>query len=367
MYSKYSIIGWSILVIGAAAAVTHPRDDKPGGQFDPKTTSYCSWWQDNDGSMACSAVPDYWGISLADFLRWNPSLTSSCGNFKTGWSYCVETKNEPPPVVTTTAKPTTSKPTSTSTKAPPTTTTQPGNGISTPAPIQDGLVSDCDAFYFVQAGDTCTTIASKNGISVAQFILWNPAARSDCSGLWAEVYACVSIIGHTPTKVTTAPATTTKASNGITTPTPIQDGMVSNCDAFYFVVSGDTCATISSKKGITLTQFVAWNPAAKSDCSGLWANTYACISIVGHTPPTSTTATPTITTKTGNGVATPTPIQTGMVKNCKSFYFVKSGDTCTTIATANKITVANFISWNPAAKSDCTGLWANTYACIATL
>lgn len=229
------------------------------------------------------------------------------------------------------------------------------------------MISDCDAFYFVQAGDTCTTIASKNGISLAQFVLWNPAAKSDCSGLWAEVYACVSIIGHTPAKPTTAPATTTKALNGITTPTPVQDGMVANCDAFYLVQSGDTCATISSKKGITLSQFVAWNPAAKSDCSGLWANTYACVSIVGHSPPTSTTAKPTTTAKTGNGVSTPTPIQTGMVTNCKTFYLVRSGDTCSTIATAQKITVAKFIAWNPAAKADCGGLWANTYACIATL
>lgn len=254
-----------------------------------------------------------------------------------------------------------------STQPLPVTTTKPSNGNTTPAPIQDGLVKDCDAFYFVQAGDTCSTIASKNGISVAQFISWNPAARSDCSGLWAEVYACVSIIGHTPSKVMTAPATTTKASNGITTPTPVQDGIVKNCDEFYFVQSGDTCASISSKKGITLAQFMSWNPAAKSDCSGLWANTYACVSIIGHTPPSTSTKPITTTTKTGNGVSTPTPIQTGMVTNCKTFYLVKSGDTCSTIATANKITIAKFISWNPAAKSDCTGLWANTYACIAVL
>ena len=38
----------------------------------------------------------------------------------------------------------------------------------------------------------------------------------------------------------------------------------------------------------------------------------------------------------------------GMTKNCKSFYFVKSGDSCSKIASAQKITVQQFISWNPA-------------------
>lgn len=49
------------------------------------------------------------------------------------------------------------------------------------------------------------------------------------------------------------------------------------------------------------------------------------------------------------------------------FYFVKDNDTCDSIAKAHNITPANFIKWNPSAKSDCTGLWSKTYACVGTL
>jgi hypothetical protein len=46
------------------------RDSKPQYSYDPNTTKYCSWWIDNDGSVACSSLPDAWFISMADFLRW---------------------------------------------------------------------------------------------------------------------------------------------------------------------------------------------------------------------------------------------------------------------------------------------------------
>jgi LysM repeat protein len=220
--------------------------------------------------------------------------------------------------------------------------------------VQAGIVSNCDSFYLVKTSDQCNTIASSTGITVAEFLSWNPSAGADCTGLWANTYACVSIIGHTP--ATPSPSTPW---NGITTPSPVRDGMSSSCDSFYFVQSGDTCTTISSKSGISVTQFLGWNPTAGGTaCAGLWANTYVCISIIGHTP---------TTTAPGNGVSTPSPIQDGMTKTCNKFHLVASGETCATIAPKYSITVAQFVSWNPAAKADCTGLWAQTYACVGLI
>ncbi|KAH7635588.1 hypothetical protein B0T09DRAFT_298276 [Sordaria sp. MPI-SDFR-AT-0083] len=363
------------------------RGEAPGLPFDPKTTMYCTYWYDNDGSLDCEWVPDSWSIEMKDFLRWNPSLTANCGNFIEGRSYCVEAYGEPaggvePPAVT--GGPSTP---STST-VPATTTTAPaGNGITTPLPIQPGMVSDCDSFYFVKLGDSCTTIAASNGISLTQFTTWNPqVGGASCSGLWANAYVCVSTIGHSPSVSTTVPAaipTTTAPSNGINTPTPIQPGMVGNCDAFYLpattttagngiatptniqpgmvnncddfylVKSGDSCVSIAAAKGITVAQFSTWNSKVGSTCTGLWADTYACVSIVGHTPTTGTSP-----------VSTPSPIQSGMVSGCKKFHFVQAGETCDTIASKYGVTTANFKKWNPAVKSDCTGMWANTYACV---
>lgn len=208
----------------------------------------------------------------------------------------------------------------------------------------------------VETGDTCDKISSAHGITSAQLLAWNPSVGSSCGGLWANAYACVSIIGVDPPKTTT-----TKAGNGVTTPAPIQTGMVSNCHKFHFVETGQTCAIVAAKYSISVADFTKWNPAAKSDCSGLWGNTYACVGIIGGTATTTQKA----TTTTKNGVSTPTPTQPGMVSNCKKFALVKKDDTCDKIVAAAKITLDNFVKWNTGVGGKtCTSMWANTYVCI---
>jgi hypothetical protein len=134
--------------------------------------------------------------------------------------------------------------------------------------------------------------------------------------------------------------------------------MVSNCDAFYKVASGDTCDSIAAKNGISATQFRQWNTnVGGTACNGLWLNAYVCVSTIGHTP----------TTTRGNGVATPTPTQSGMVNNCNRFHFVGTGQNCDSIARQYGTTVATFVRWNPAAGSNCAGLWSNTYACVGVM
>ncbi|KAK2029532.1 LysM domain-containing protein [Colletotrichum zoysiae] len=340
----------------ALAGVAHNRRDgsSPSLTYDPNTSSYCTWWVDLTSAKSCSTLLSENTIDLVSFRRWNPSITDTCV-LQTGHSYCVEAFFEPPVSTAGPATTSTSKTSSSVTRPSTTTTTSAGNGVSTPAPTQAQIVDNCNKFYFVKSGESCSSVASANGVTLAQFLAWNPSAGSTCAGLWANAYACVGVIGGT---TTTRPPTTTTTGNGIATPTPTQPNMVGNCDAFYRVVSGDTCAAIAGKSGISLSQFVQWNPSVGSSCSGLWLDAYVCISIIGHAP------TP---TKPGNGVATPTPIQDGMTKSCKTFHFVAAGNTCATIAQRYGITVAQFTSWNPAVGSSCTGLWANTYACVAVL
>ncbi|KAI9149972.1 LysM domain-containing protein [Paramyrothecium foliicola] len=315
------------------------RGEEPRYEFDPATTKYCSYWIDYiGGGLQCSQIPAQWEISMADFLRWNPSLAPDCQNIKVSRSYCVEVAGEPAP---------------TSSSAAPS-PTKPSNGIETPEPIQPGMVDNCDKFYLIPRDSGCEDAAAKNGITIDEFHAWNPLVGKSCAGLWAEVFVCVSIIGHTP-KPSSTSGTPTGPTNGVNTPLPIQPNMVNNCDKFHFVAKGQTCDEIVSKNGISMAQFIAWNKAVGPTCGGLWAEAHACVSIIGHEP------TP---TQPGNGVTTPSPIQAGMVGNCKKFYFVQDRETCQTIATKFSITVANFVKWNPAVGPTCSGLWSKTYACI---
>jgi LysM repeat protein len=297
-----------------------------------------------NANEGCQQIASANGITLAQFQAWNPDAGTGCSGLWANAYACVGIIGFTPTVT----------PTATSTKS--------SNGISTPTPDQPGMVDNCNKFYMVNDGEGCSDIAAKNGITLAQFLTWNPQAGSTCTGLWSKTYACVGIIGFTPT-ITTTP-TSTKSSNGISTPTPTQPGMVDNCNKFYMVNDGEGCADIASKNGISLSQFLTWNPQAGSTCTGLWSKTYACVGVIGVTP--TITSTRTTTTKS-NGVTTPTPTQSGMVGNCKTFYFVQSTDTCDSIAKKYGITTANFISWNPAVKPDCTGMWAQTYACVALI
>ncbi|KAI8274707.1 hypothetical protein K4K60_009322 [Colletotrichum sp. SAR11_57] len=155
------------------------------------------------------------------------------------------------------------------------------------------------------------------------------------------------------------PSATITQGNGIVTQEPTQPDMVGNCNRFDKIVSGDTCAIVASKTGISTTQSSAWNPqTGGAACSSLWLGYYVCTGVVGTAP------SPPTPNQGGNGVATPAPFQAGMIGNCEKFHFVKPGETCAVIAANNKISTSDFTKWNPAAGSSCTRLWANTYACI---
>ncbi|KAJ4148388.1 hypothetical protein LMH87_002861 [Akanthomyces muscarius] len=162
-----------------------------------------------------------------------------------------------------------------------TTTTVPGKGIATPSPLQRDLVSNCNKFYFVQKGDNCADIVKQYNIELSEFFEWNPRTGSGCSGLWADTYACVSVIGYVP-KPKPKPTSTklTPTGNGIPAPLPTQPGMTEGCKKFQFVNPGDTCAGVASRGDVSLSDFLRWNPKAGSTCSGLWANSYACVGMV---------------------------------------------------------------------------------------
>jgi hypothetical protein len=57
--------------------------------------------------------------------------------------------------------------------------------------------------------------------------------------------------------------------------------MVSNCDRFCLVESGNDCTDIALDSNIAISTFYGWNPALKGDCSGLQANVYVCVGTTG--------------------------------------------------------------------------------------
>jgi hypothetical protein len=255
----------------------------------------------------------------------------------------------------------------------PSSTKPVGNGIETPLPTQPEIVSNCDKFYFVKAGEQCGDIVSRFGITLDKFLAWNPKAGSNCASLWGEAYACISIIGEEPASATSKPtsiiSSTTSAGNGVSTPQPTQPGMVTNCAKFHWIATGVTCGQVISFQKITLADFVEWNPTVGNDCTGMQANVNVCVGVIGGTTTTPTTVStkPSSTTTPGNGVATPQPTQPGMVTNCAKFHWIATGVTCGQVISFQKITLADFVKWNPTVGNDCTGMQANVNVCVGII
>jgi LysM repeat protein len=318
---------------GAIAATIRQRD--------------CSFSVPAEAGDTCQSLAASWAIGVDQFTRWNAGV--QCGAaLVAGKEYCVEWDG-PEPVVTTTSSSTASK-TTTTPKAPTlSTTSTTTSAAALPTDSMPDIVSNCNKFYKVASGDTCATIESINGITDADFKKWNPYITSTCTNLWLDYNVCVGVPGSTTSK----PSTTT---NAPAVPTDNMPDIVSNCNKFHKVASGDTCATIESANGITDADFKKWNPYITSTCTNLWLDYNVCVGVPG-----STTSKPSMTT---TAPAIPTDNMPDIVSNCNKFYKIVSGETCATIESSKGVTDADFKKWNPYINSACTNLWLGYNVCV---
>jgi hypothetical protein len=106
----------------------------------------------------------------------------------------------------------------------------------------------------------------------------NPASTTQVSGSTLTTGAVPSTTPPTiPASMTSGSAAS--ATGAITTPTPFQTGMIGNCTKFHLVVSGDTCSSIATAAGISLSDFYIWNPAVGTSCATLFAENNVCIGV----------------------------------------------------------------------------------------
>ncbi|KAF4952928.1 hypothetical protein FGADI_6361 [Fusarium gaditjirri] len=324
---------------------------KPTQTQDGLIESCSSFHMAEKGDTCAKIVSKFGTFDFDTFYKWNPAVGKDCSGIWASYYYCVGVPGTP------TAKPsaTTPKPTAT-------------GGIETPSPIQEGLVKNCNKFHQIASTTTCSSIESYYKLPLSQFLAWNPAVGKDCTSLWKGYWVCVSVEGYKPATTTTAKPTTTKPANGIATPSPIQDGMVKNCEKFHQIKSTTTCTSIESYYNLPLATFLSWNPAVGKDCTSLLVNYWVCVATVGWKPPTKTTTKAATTTKSSsNGVKTPPPVQAGMVSNCNKFHLVQKTTTCASIQNYYKISLTDFVKWNPAVGKDCKGLWADYNVCVGVI
>lgn len=306
VYVCVSTIGFTPPTVTTTAQTTAEptATDWPSPLQSPVAENCNKFHKVGSSKTTCQAIADYNGIKLSSFKTWNPSVNAACSNLKVGYYTCV--------------------------------------GVL-PSPIQGPVDEACNKYHKVASSSTtCQAIADYNDIKLSSFKAWNPSINAACSNLKVGYYTCVGIL-----------------------PSPIQEPVVGNCNKYHKVSSSSTtCKAIAEYEGISVSDFNSWNPSITKTCNNLWLNYYVCVGVYGSTP---TTKPPATTTKTGNGISTPTPIQNNMTKKCKTFHKAKGTSTCQAIATKYGISLKNFYKWNPDVGSTCKSLFKGYYYCIAIL
>lgn len=226
----------------------------PPGPTHTGQPANCNKWHVVQSGDSCSTVSSKYDITLSQFYSWNPAVSTDCAtNFWVGQAYCVGLAGP---------STTTSQQTITTTSSP-----------HAPGPTHTGQPANCNKWHLVQSGDSCGTVASKYGITTAQFYAWNPAVSKDCTAnFWVGQAYCVGI-GGTPTSSSSPSADAT--------PSPVQAGnAVKDCNGFAQAIDGDACSTFADRSGISLEQLYTWNTLFKQDGSGcannLWAGYWYC-------------------------------------------------------------------------------------------
>ena len=282
----------------------------PPASTQPNTIASCNQWHVVAAGDSCYSIETANGITHAQFLAWNPDVSSDCSqNFWGQYAYCIG---------------------------------------APPAPAQPNTIATCNLWHVVTAGDSCYSIETSSGITHAEFLVWNPDVSNDCSqNFWGQYAYCVG-----------AP------------PAPTQPNTVANCKRWHVVTAGDSCSTIETSNGISHAQFLAWNPSVSSDCSqNFWAQYAYCVGD-GSAPSSTTTPPPSTSPSSSQGshvstVSPPGPTFTGSPTNCNRWHTIQSGDSCDLIETTYSITRQQFLEWNPAVSQDCsTNLWATYSYCV---
>ncbi len=202
------------LLLVSSLLLTRPvmaQGTTPPGPTQPGISSNCNKWQIVGAGNTCATIEAQYGITHAQFLSWNPAVSSDClTNFWPDYAYCVGVGAAAPTSTTASSTSSTTRVT------------------SPPGPTFTGTPANCNSWYLVKSGDDCTAIAARYGITLAQFLAYNPAVSSNCAtNFWPDYAYCVGL-GPAVTSSTTGTTGTTRTTSTTTTSSPVSSSVSFN-------------------------------------------------------------------------------------------------------------------------------------------
>jgi hypothetical protein len=149
-----------------------------GAMLAPRQQVTCNFATAASAGDTCQSFSAEWGLTEQTFESLNPGI--SCPDLVAGQNYCVVgsvASGGGSSTFITTTKPSTSSQIPTSSSSAP------------DQPQQTGTVTNCNKFYLVQSGDTCPAIEAQFGISMSQFIAWNPSVNTGMPFAFHQEYS----------------------------------------------------------------------------------------------------------------------------------------------------------------------------------
>ncbi|PIG88916.1 muramidase [Aspergillus arachidicola] len=188
--------------------------------------SKCQLYYHATAGDSCSKILSQYNMPEKLLHEWNPALGPDCKGLLPNYYYCLLPSGFIPMPLTVT---------------------------TTPAPIQTGITSNCKAWWRRNQTETCSDIALSFGtFSDEDFKAWNPAVGQKCTGLINGNWYCIVVPGTPSTRTAPVPAFPTSV--------PRQPNVIKNCTQWWHVSDEDDCYDVSRKNGITVDDFLAWNP-----------------------------------------------------------------------------------------------------------
>jgi hypothetical protein len=144
----------------------------------------------------------------------------------------------------------------------------------------------CSYSSYPDPSDTCQSFADAWAITVEKLVALNPSidcAKFETDGRYCvfgtvspdpttassiEATSLMTVTNESPPAITQSKHTDSTTSTFTTTPVvqhqPQQSGLAADCNAFYQISGGDSCGSVTSRYGVTWSQFVTWNPSINS-------------------------------------------------------------------------------------------------------
>ncbi|KAK7039900.1 hypothetical protein R3P38DRAFT_2696023 [Favolaschia claudopus] len=185
----------------------------PPANLNPGSWSNCTTYYNVQSGDNCNLIESKFGIAFSDILKWNPEVSTTCGNLNLA-SYCV------------------------------------------------GIAGGCESTYTVISGDSCGAIESKTGLTDAVLKSLNPWIDANCN---IQIGQAICTKNSHVTPPPSGP------------PADLNPGSWSNCSTYYNVQSGDNCNLIESKFHIGFSDILRWNPEVSTTCSNLNLASYCVL------------------------------------------------------------------------------------------